>query len=400
MPARNILVINCGSSSLKFALLNQAHSTPLISGLAERLGTEQAVLLWWNNQSVRQRLELPMADHRLALEQLLPLVDQACDGQLHAVGHRVVHGGEHFTQAALIDQTTLAAIEATVPLAPLHNPAHLIGISAAMQIYPHLPHVAVFDTAFHQSMPEHAFRYAIAERFYREHSVRRYGFHGTSHRYVSLRAAQVTNLAVGDSSWLSAHLGNGCSTCAIVDGQSRDTSMGLTPLEGLVMGTRSGDVDPNLHSHLARSLGWSLAEVDHLLNQQSGLLGLSGLSNDMRSLEQARNEGHKAATLAIEVFCYRLAKSLMALSCALTQLDGLIFTGGIGENSSLVRAKTVGYLSLLGLKIDKTANAHCVGGVTGSIHAPGSPRILVIPTNEEKQIADDTRALLQRLKEA
>ena len=394
MSARNILVINCGSSSIKFALVSQAHSSPLISGQAERLGSAEAVLLWWHGNSIRKHLDLPGAGHEAALERLLPLVDEACGGQLHGIGHRVVHGGEHFTQAAPIDAATLAAIRATVPLAPLHNPAHLLGIEAAMRLYPQLPHIAVFDTAFHQSLPEHAFRYAIPERFYREHSVRRYGFHGTSHRYVSLRAAQVSGLAVGDSCWLSAHLGNGCSTCAIVDGQSRDTSMGLTPLEGLVMGTRSGDVDPNLHGHLARSLGWSLEEIDRLLNQESGLLGLSGLSNDMRSLEQARNRGHRQATLAIEVFCYRLAKSLAALTCALPRLDGLIFTGGIGENSALVRARTIAYLPLLGLAVDKTANARCVGGVTGSIQQPGTPRILVIPTNEEKQIAEDTLALL------
>ncbi|MBC9249756.1 propionate kinase [Pseudomonas alcaligenes] len=394
MSARNILVINCGSSSLKFALISQAHSSPLISGLADRLGSAEASLAWWHGGSIRKQLALPGAGHTEALERVLPLVDEACGGTLHGIGHRVVHGGEHFTQAALIDAATLAAIQATVPLAPLHNPAHLLGIEAAMRLYPQLPHIAVFDTAFHQSMPEHAFRYAIPEHLYREHSVRRYGFHGTSHRYVSLRAAQLCGLAAGDSSWLTAHLGNGCSTCAVVDGQSRDTSMGLTPLEGLVMGSRSGDVDPNLHGHLARSLGWSLEEIERLLNSESGLLGLSGLSNDMRSLEQARQRGHRAATLAIEVFCYRLAKSLAALACALPRLDGLVFTGGIGENSALVRAKSVGYLGLLGLAIDKTANARCIGGVTGSIHTAGSPRILVVPTNEEKQIAEDTLALL------
>jgi len=211
---------------------------------------------------------------------------------------------------------------------------------------------------------------------------------------VSKRAAEMVGVPVENSSWLSAHLGNGCSTCAIVNGESRDTSMGLTPLEGLVMGTRSGDVDPNLHSHLARVLGWSLKEIDHLLNSESGLLGLSGLSNDMRSLEQARARGHRQATLAIEVFCYRLAKSLAALSCALPRLDGVIFTGGIGENSPLVRASSVAHLGLLGLAIDNTANARCVGGVSGAINAPGHPRLLVIPTNEEKQIALDTLALL------
>ena len=394
MATRNILVLNCGSSSLKFALISQAHSTPLLAGQAERLGSPQAVLHWWRAANLRQRRELPGADHRAALEALLPLVEEACGGRLHGICHRVVHGGEQFTQSCLIDARALAAIRATVPLAPLHNPQNLLGIETALALFPDLPQVAVFDTAFHQSMPEHAYRYAIPERFYREHGVRRYGFHGTSHRYVGQRAAELTGLEVGDSCWLTAHLGNGCSTCAIVDGQSRDTSMGLTPLEGLAMGTRSGDVDPNLHSHLARVLGWSLKEIDHLLNSESGLLGLSGLSNDMRSLEQARARGHRQATLAIEVFCYRLAKSLAALSCALPRLDGVIFTGGIGENSPLVRARSVTHLGLLGLAIDNTANARCVGGVSGAINAPGHPRLLVIPTNEEKQIALDTLALL------
>ncbi|MEE4460643.1 acetate kinase [Azotobacter chroococcum] len=396
MATRNILVLNCGSSSLKFVLISQAHSTPLLAGQAERLDSPQAVLHWWQAANLRQRRELPGAGHRAALEALLPLVEEACGGRLHGIGHRVVHGGEQFTQSCLIDARALAAIRATVPLAPLHNPQNLLGIETALALFPDLPQVAVFDTAFHQSMPEHAYRYAIPERFYREHGVRRYGFHGTSHRYVGQRAAELTGLEVGDSCWLTAHLGNGCSTCAIVDGQSRDTSMGLTPLEGLAMGTRSGDVDPNLHSHLARVLGWSLKEIDHLLNSESGLLGLSGLSNDMRSLEQARARGHRQATLAIEVFCYRLAKSLAALSCALPRLDGVIFTGGIGENSPLVRASSVAHLGLLGLAIDNTANARCVGGVSGAINAnaPGHPRLLVIPTNEEKQIALDTLALL------
>jgi acetate kinase len=254
--------------------------------------------------------------------------------------------------------------------------------------------VAVFDTAFHQSLPEHAYRYALPEVLYREHGVRRYGFHGTSHRYVSLRAAELSGLPVADSNWLSAHLGNGCSTCAIVNGQSRDTSMGLTPLEGLAMGTRSGDVDPNLFGHLSRTLDWSLTQIEHMLNHDSGLLGLSGLSNDMRSLEQARDQGHPGATLAIEVFCYRLAKSLAAMACALPRLDGLIFTGGIGENSALVRSKTLEHLQLLNLQLDPAANLACVGGNSGPIQRAGHPRVLVIATNEERQIALDTLAVI------
>ena len=393
MSARNILVINCGSSSIKFALVNEAQETFMLSGLAERLGSPEAVLHWQQGEQ-KDSLVLPGADHRLALSHLLPVVQQAAAGELHGIGHRVVHGGEHFSGASRLDATSLQAIRQVAPLAPLHNPANVQGIEAAMKLFPDLVQVAVFDTAFHQTLPEHAYRYAVPQALYAEHGVRRYGFHGTSHHYVSRQAAQMSDLAYDASSWLVAHLGNGSSTCAVENGHSRDTSMGLTPLEGLVMGTRSGDVDPNLHGHLARTLGWSLERIDTLLNKDSGLLGLSGLSNDMRTLEQAREQGHVGATLAIEVFCYRLAKSLAAMSCALRRLDGLIFTGGIGENSALIRSKTLDHLGLLGLRLDAQANARCVRGVAGAIHADGHPRVLVVPTNEERQIALDTLALL------
>ncbi|WP_192980658.1 acetate kinase [Pseudomonas sp. EggHat1] len=393
MSARNILVINCGSSSIKFALVNETQEIFMLSGLAERLGSPEAVLHWQQGEQ-KDSLVLPGADHRLALSHLLPVVQQAAAGELHGIGHRVVHGGEHFSGASRLDTASLQAIREVAPLAPLHNPANLQGIEAAMKLFPDLVQVAVFDTAFHQSLPEHAYRYAVPQALYAEHGVRRYGFHGTSHHYVSRKAAQMSGLAFDASSWLVAHLGNGSSTCAVENGHSRDTSMGLTPLEGLVMGTRSGDVDPNLHGHLARTLGWSLERIDSMLNKDSGLLGLSGLSNDMRTLEQAREQGHAGAILAIEVFCYRLAKSLAAMSCALRRLDGLIFTGGIGENSTLIRSKTVDHLSLLGLQLDAQANARCVRGVAGAIHADSHPRVLVVPTNEERQIALDTLALL------
>lgn len=393
MSARNILVINCGSSSIKFALVNEAQQSFAISGIAERLGSPDAVLHWQLGDKKHSAM-MAFGDHQAALAELMPKVQTAANGKLHGIGHRVVHGGEKFTTASRLNQATLNAIKATSPLAPLHNPANLLGIDVAMKLFPNLPQVAVFDTAFHQTLPQHAYRYALPESLYREHGVRRYGFHGTSHRFVSRHAAELCELSVGDSSWLVAHLGNGCSTCAIVNGQSRDTSMGLTPLEGLVMGTRSGDVDPNLHSHLARTLGWDLEQIDHMLNRESGLLGLSGLSNDMRTLEQAREQGHAGATLAIEVFCYRLAKSLAALSCALPQFDGLIFTGGIGENSPLIRTMTVAHLKLFGLVLDKEANARMIRGISGPINAKDHPRVLVVATNEERQIALDTLALL------
>jgi acetate kinase len=393
MQSGTILVINCGSSSIKFALVDAQQPAFVLSGLAERLGSPEA-MLHWQLDGQKHDLAIAGADHRAALAQLLPVVQQVAGNQLVGIGHRVVHGGENFTAASRIDAPTLAAIRATAPLAPLHNPANLQGIEAALGLFPALPQVAVFDTAFHQSLPEHAYRYALPEVLYREHGVRRYGFHGTSHRYVSARAAELTGLALSDSSWLSAHLGNGCSTCAIVNGQSRDTSMGLTPLEGLAMGTRSGDVDPNLFGHLSRTLGWSLEKIEHMLNHDSGLLGLSGLSNDMRSLEQASTQGHAGASLAIEVFCYRLAKSLAAMSCALPRLDGLIFTGGIGENSALVRSKTVAHLTLFNLQLDPAANAACVRGQSGPIELLGHPQVLVIATNEERQIALDTLATI------
>ena len=395
MTNRLVLVINGGSSSIKVALRRENTAGAIFEAIAERLNTAQARL----STSDGLERELSGADHLAALDALLPLVDSHLDQPLSAVGHRVVHGGERFTSARQIDDEVIAGIQANAPLAPLHNPANLTGIRAALKLLPDTPQFAVFDTAFHQSMPPHAFRYALPDELYAVHGVRRYGFHGTSHKYVSDQASVLCGKERGTGAWLTAHLGNGCSSCAVLDGHSMDTSMGLTPLEGLVMGTRSGDVDPNLHAHLARTLGWDLPRIEHLLNRESGLLGLSGLSNDMRTLEQASSEGHEGATLAIEVFCYRLAKSLAGQACALTRLDGLIFTGGIGENSALVRAKTVAHLRLMGLAINDDANRACVGGTSGEIQADNSPRILVVPTNEERQIALETLAAIGANKE-
>lgn len=393
MTERLVLVINCGSSSIKFALRREGDSAALLSGLAERLGSDEATLEW-KTAGAREKTVLEDGAHGSAMAALLPLIEQHAGQPLSAVGHRVVHGGEHFTQAQLIDNKVIAAISANADLAPLHNPANLTGIQAAMAVFPDIPHVAIFDTAFHQSMPAYAYRYALPEALYREHGIRRYGFHGTSHQYVTQRASQLSGREPGQGAWLSAHLGNGCSSCAVLDGHSLDTSMGLTPLEGLVMGTRSGDVDPNLHAHLGRTLGWDLPRIEQLLNRESGLLGLSGLTNDMRQLEAAASDGHEGAKLAIEVFCYRLARSLLGLCAALPRLDGLLFTGGIGENSAKIRARTVEHMGAMGLKLDEAANNGHARGESATIHATGSPTIWVIPTDEERQIADESLALL------
>ncbi|MFG5864251.1 acetate/propionate family kinase [Metapseudomonas sp. CR1201] len=387
MPARNILVIHARKTSLRFALINEAHSQFILHGMADGLGSRDAELRWQRGAD-KDSLMIPNADHRAALSQLLPIVQGAAGGKLHGIGHHVLHGGELFKSACRIDAQVIRCLQALVLLAPQQMPASITGIEAAMHLLPNLPHVAVFDTAFHQSMPEHVYRLALPEAVYRDHGLRRYAFHGNSHRYVSRRAAELAGLSLGDSCWLSAHLGEHCSACAIVNGQSRDASMNL------VMATRSGNIDPHLYIQLHRSLGWSLEKIDQVLRQESGLLGLSELAGDMRSLEQARDQGHPGATLAIEVFCYRLARTLAAVGCALPQLDGLIFTGEIGENSPLVRSRTVDHLKLLNLAIDREANARCVRGVAGPIHKRGHPRVLVVPTNEERQIALDTLALL------
>ena len=383
-----VLVINCGSSSIKYALIDADPQAPRLAGLAERLGSSDARLKGKDSAGESFTQPLPNADHADALNAILQRLEGRVPG---AVGHRIVHGGEHFTQAALIDDSVIEAIETTAALAPLHNPANLAGIATTRKVFPDLPQVAVFDTAFHQTLPPRAYRYALPEALYTEHGIRRYGFHGTSHAFVSQRAGELSSRGAGG--WLTAHLGNGCSTSAVWNNQSLDTSMGLTPLEGLVMGTRSGDVDPGLHAHLHRQLGWSVEEIDNVLNKQSGLLGLSGLTNDMREVEDQAVAGHPGAKLALDVFCYRIAKSLAALSCALPKLDGVIFTGGIGENSPIVRREVLALLPHFGFSLDEAANEATIRGKEGKLDSAGhqGPEVWVIPTDEEGRIAMETR---------
>lgn len=393
--SRSVLVINCGSSSIKFAVVPEKKeaNTSLIrrSGLAENLGTPDARLNIVHENGEKKLITIPHADHQIALTHILNALG---DEKPIAIGHRVVHGGEKFTQAVLINQDVIAAIQQTIPLAPLHNPANLLGIETTLKLFAELPQVAVFDTAFHQTMPSHAFRYALPDELYQQHRIRRYGFHGTSHAYVTQHANQLNHST--EHGWISAHLGNGCSTCAVWQGKSVDTSMGLTPLEGLVMGTRSGSVDPSLHLHLVKTLGWSLEEIDQILNKKSGLLGLSGVSNDMRTLTELAQTGHVGAILAIDVFCYRLAQSIATMSCALPEFTGIIFTGGIGENSAEIRAKTLALLPHFNLHLDDVQNQKMIRGVEGRIdqHLDGGRQIWVIPTDEEGQIAQETRSVL------
>ncbi|WP_273777466.1 acetate/propionate family kinase [Acinetobacter sp. GSS19] len=387
----SVLVINCGSSSLKYALVSE-NSDDRIYGLAENLGSADARIKGVTVGGQPLELAIPNADHEKALETILERLAQY---KPQAIGHRVVHGGT-LTKAELLTPEIVERIREATPLAPLHNPAHLVGIDATMRLFPDLPQVAVFDTAFHQTMPAHAYRYAVPKFLYTEHNVRRYGFHGTSHAYVSERGTELAG-SFKQGGWLTAHLGNGSSTCAIWNGQSVDTSMGLTPLEGLVMGTRSGDVDPSLHSFLASNLGWDIYKIDKMLNKESGLLGLSdNLSNDMRTLIEASEKGNEDATLAIEVFCYRLAKSLAALSCGLPRLDGLIFTGGIGENSAYIREKTMSYLPHFGFNLSKEQNSGLKRGTEGRIDAGTGPQIWVIPTDEEGRIAKETKQVVEQ----
>lgn len=383
----SVLVINCGSSSIKYALVSERREDRIF-GLAENLGSADARIKGITAGGQPLELSIPHADHEKALETILERLSQY---NPQAIGHRVVHGGT-LTKAELLTEEIVECIRAATPLAPLHNPAHLVGIDATMRLFPELPQVAVFDTAFHQTMPAHAYRYAVPKFLYTEHNVRRYGFHGTSHAYVSERGSELAG-SFKQGGWLTAHLGNGSSTCAIWNGQSVDTSMGLTPLEGVVMGTRSGDVDPSLHSFLANNLGWDIYKIDKMLNSQSGLLGLSDLSNDMRTLIEASEQGNEDATLAIEVFCYRLAKSLAALSCGLPRLDGLFFTGGIGENSAYIREKTVAFLTHFGFNLSKEANDSLKRGTEGRIDTGTGPQIWVVPTDEEGRIAKETASV-------
>jgi acetate kinase len=387
-------VINSGSSSLKFSVLNPESEQLLASGIAERLGTEQACLNITDLEGNKRKEEIQHADHRKALLRIIDILENTGPFDVSAVGHRIVHGGEDFREAALITEKILLRIEELAELAPLHNPAAAQGIRISTELFPGKPQVAVFDTAFHQTLPPYAFHYAIPYEYYEKYRFRKYGFHGTSHHFVALQAAKILEKPFIETQLISAHLGNGCSATAIRGGHSLDTTMGLTPLEGLVMGTRSGDIDPNLPMFLQEKEKLRLYEITDILTRKSGLLGLSGVSHDMRSVIAAAKEGNDRANLAMDVFCYRLARSILALSASLSSIDALIFTGGIGENSAPIRARVLTHLEILHPELDSLLNEQHGQGAGGRITTTQSGLLcLVIKTNEELMIARETARL-------
>ncbi|EPR7548286.1 acetate kinase [Vibrio fluvialis] len=391
-----VLVLNCGSSSLKFAIVDAQNGDEFLSGLAECLHLPEARIKWkLDGKHEAQLGEGAAHDEALTfiVETILASKPKLAE-QLKAIGHRVVHGGEQFTQSALIDETVLKGIEDAASFAPLHNPAHIVGIKAAQKAFPALQNVAVFDTAFHQTMPEEAYLYALPYKLYKEHGIRRYGAHGTSHLFIAREAAERLGKPANELNIINCHLGNGASVCAIKNGQSVDTSMGLTPLEGLVMGTRCGDIDPAIIFHLHDTLGYSVDDINKMLTKESGLLGLTEVTSDCRFVED--NYGAKEeATRAMDVFCHRLAKYVAGYTASMDgRLDAIVFTGGIGENSAPIREMVLNRLAIFGIEVDGDANLKARFGGEGVITTANS-RIpaMVISTNEELVIAEDTARL-------
>lgn len=395
----NVLVINCGSSSLKFQLINSETEGVLAKGLCERIGIDGS-LTYQPAGKDKVTTEKPMPTHTEAIQFVIDALTDAETGvvksleEINAVGHRVVHGGEKFANSVVITDEVISAIEECNDLAPLHNPANLIGINACAKLMPNTPMVAVFDTAFHQTMPEAAYMYGLPYEYYEKYKVRRYGFHGTSHSFVSKRVAELLEKPYEELKTVVCHLGNGASVCAVKNGKSVDTSMGLTPLEGLVMGTRSGDIDPAILEFIAKKENLDIAGLMNVLNKKSGVFGLSdNLSSDFRDLTAGAADGNRPAQIALDVFCYRVAKYVGSYTAAMNGVDAIAFTAGIGENVCIVRSKVCEYLGYLGITVDEEANAK--RGEEIMISTPDSKvKVLVVPTNEELAIARETVALI------
>ena len=400
-----IIVVNSGSSSIKYETFDLSSLSASSKGLLERIGAPDSRLKHQWLTPVGKWEEIvesrSVADHREGFSFILEVSSRARSGrtvpEVFAVGHRVVHGGEKFSEPTIIDDGAIETIRQLIPLAPLHNPANITGIEVMRELLPDVPQVAVFDTAFHQTMPPQAFHYALPAEFYRSYGVRRYGFHGSSHRYVTKEAARHLSIPLERLNLITLHLGNGASATAIQRGKSIDTSMGLTPLEGLIMGTRCGDLDPAVHFYLARKTGRPFEEIESILNKESGLKGICGV-NDMREIQRRAAEGDVQAELALAMFCYRVRKYIGAYYAALGSLDAVVFTGGIGENSALVRSRSCDGLSALGISLDERRNGDA-GGDIAQIQAQDSRvKILVIPTNEEREIAQQTLEAIRRRK--
>ena len=394
----NVLVINCGSSSLKYQLINSDTEAVLAKGLCERIGIDGRLVYQLAGHD-KEITEAPMPTHKEGIQMVLDALVNPKTGavkslsEIDAVGHRVVHGGEKFAQSVVLNEEVLAKVEECNELAPLHNPANLIGIRVCQELMPGVPMVGVFDTAFHQTMPQKAYLYGLPYEYYEKYKVRRYGFHGTSHSFVSKRLAEFLNLDYNNSRLIVAHLGNGASISAVLDGKCVDTSMGLTPLEGLVMGTRSGDIDPAIMECIAKKENLDIDGIMDVLNKKSGVEGLSGVSSDFRDLEAAYHEGNPRAIAACEVFAYRVAKYIGAYVAAMNGVDAIAFTAGIGENTSFIREKILAYFGYLGITMDKEANM--VRGEDKIISTPDSKvTVCIIPTNEELAIARETVALV------
>ena len=394
-----VFVLNCGSSSFKYQLLDMNNEHRVASGLVERIGMKDSVLSYEPAGSDKIKEVSDIGDHEVAIKKVLSkLIDPQIGvikslADIGAIGHRVVHGAEKFSASVRVDDEVIAALKECVPLAPLHNPPNIIGIQAMMSALPGVPNVGVFDTAFHSTMPPESYIYALPYEWYEKHHVRRYGFHGTSHRFVSERAAEMLGIAKDQFNCVTCHMGNGSSFTAVKGGKSFDTSMGMTPLEGLVMGTRCGDVDAGIPNFLAANVNMSFADIDNALNKKSGLLGISGVSSDMRDIHKAAKEGNARAKLAIDVLCHRALKYIGAYAIELGRVDAIVLTGGIGENDTAFRASVIERLTALGIKLDAEANT--ARGVEVVISTPDSPiKVIVVPTNEELVIARDTRDIV------
>ena len=395
-----VLVINCGSSSLKYQLIDSETESVLAKGLCERIGIDGALT---HQPAGKDKIKSTpaMPDHKTAIGIVIDQLTDKENGvvesldEIGAVGHRIVHGGEKFTKSCLITDEVIKEVEECSVFAPLHNPAGLIGVRACQELMPGLPMVAVFDTAFHQTMPEKAFLYGIPRKYYDEDGIRRYGFHGTSHQFVSLETAKVLGKDIKDLKIIVCHLGNGASVCAVKNGKSVDTSMGLTPLEGLVMGTRSGDIDPSVIEYIAEKENFEMEHIMDVLNKKSGVYGISGVSSDFRDIEAAAKAGDERAALAQDVFCYRVVKYIGAYAAAMNGVDVICFTAGLGENSGETRKKICDYLGYLGVELDEEANKRRGEDLVISTES-SKVKVLMVPTNEELAIARETAALVQK----